>query len=86
MTQALQPATIAIGDLVAHPANVRINSPESYTSENITHLKASIAVLGLLQPLLLVTQEDMMQRRLLTLSAPPPLHLRGQEGLEEVKL
>jgi len=52
MTQALQPTTIAIGDLVAHPANVRSNSPESYTSENIAHLKASIAVLGLLQPLL----------------------------------
>ena len=52
MTQALQPTTIAISDLVAHPANVRGNSPESYTSENIAHLKASIAVLGLLQPLL----------------------------------
>ena len=52
MSKALQPTTIAIGDLVAHPANVRSNSPESYTSENIAHLKASIAVLGLLQPLL----------------------------------
>ena len=52
MTQSFKPTTVAIGDLVAHPANVRINSPESYTSENIAHLKASIAVLGLLQPLL----------------------------------
>jgi hypothetical protein len=31
---------------------VRNKSPESYVSENIAHLKASIAVLGLLQPLL----------------------------------
>ena len=35
-----------------HPANVRSNSPETYDPENIAHLKASIAVLGLLQPLL----------------------------------
>ncbi|MFC4670696.1 ParB/RepB/Spo0J family partition protein [Seohaeicola nanhaiensis] len=52
MTQALEPIFVAIGDLVAHPANVRNRSPESYASENIAHLKASIAVLGLLQPLL----------------------------------
>ncbi|RKF12539.1 chromosome partitioning protein ParB [Roseovarius spongiae] len=52
MTQALKPVSVAIGDLVAHPANVRTNSPETYASENIAHLKASIAVLGLLQPLL----------------------------------
>ena len=52
MTQALQPVSVAIGDLVAHPANVRAQSPEAYASDNIAHLKASIAVLGLLQPLL----------------------------------
>ena len=52
MTQSFKPTTIAIGDLVAHPANVRTNSSETYASENIAHLKASIAVLGLLQPLL----------------------------------
>ncbi|MCO6385362.1 ParB/RepB/Spo0J family partition protein [Oceanicola sp. 502str15] len=52
MTQCLKPVSVAIGDLVAHPANVRARSPESYASENIAHLKASIAVLGLLQPLL----------------------------------
>ena len=52
MTQSFKPTTVAIGDLVAHPANVRARSPESYASENIAHLKASIAVLGLLQPLL----------------------------------
>ncbi|MDK3075374.1 ParB/RepB/Spo0J family partition protein [Sedimentitalea sp. JM2-8] len=52
MTQALKPISVAIGDLAAHPANVRSRSPESYASENIAHLKASIAVLGLLQPLL----------------------------------
>ena len=52
MTTSFAPLTIAIGDLVAHPANERTNSPETYASENIAHLKASIAVLGLLQPLL----------------------------------
>lgn len=52
MTQSFKPTTVAIGDLVAHPANVRSNSPETYEPENIAHLKASIAVLGLLQPLL----------------------------------
>ena len=52
MTQALQPISVAICDLVAHPANVRAQSPEAYASDNIAHLKASIAVLGLLQPLL----------------------------------
>lgn len=52
MTHALKPVSVAIGDLVAHPANVRRNSSESDASENIAHLKASIAVLGLLQPLL----------------------------------
>ena len=52
MTHTFKPTTVAIGDLVAHPANVRTNSPETYASENIANLKASIAVLGLLQPLL----------------------------------
>jgi len=52
MTTSFAPLTVAIGDLVPHPANVRSNAPETYDSENIAHLKASIAVLGLLQPLL----------------------------------
>ncbi len=52
MTRSFKPVSVAIGDLIAHPANVRTNSPETYASENIGHLKASIAVLGLLQPLL----------------------------------
>jgi ParB family chromosome partitioning protein len=52
MTASFKPVSVAIGDLVPHPANVRSNSPETYASENIAHLKASIAVLGLLQPLL----------------------------------
>ena len=52
MTTSFAPLTVAIGYLTAHPANVRSNSPETYDSENIAHLKASIAVLGLLQPLL----------------------------------
>ena len=53
MTQALKPTSVAIGDLVSHPANVRGRSPEAYASENIAHLKASIAVLGVIQPLLI---------------------------------
>ena len=52
MTASFKPASVAIGDLTAHPANVRSNAPETYDPENIAHLKASIAVLGLLQPLL----------------------------------
>ncbi len=52
MTQSFKPTTVPIGDLIAHPANVRSNSPETYEPESIAHLKASIAVLGLLQPLL----------------------------------
>ncbi|AQS50255.1 chromosome partitioning protein ParB (plasmid) [Thioclava nitratireducens] len=57
MTASFKPVSVAIGDLVPHPANVRSNSPETYDPENIAHLKASIAVLGLLQPLL-VQQVD----------------------------
>ncbi len=52
MTQTLKPVSVAIGDLISHPANVRAKSPETYDSENIAHLKASILALGLLQPLL----------------------------------
>jgi len=52
MTTSFAPLTVAISDLTAHPANVRSNSSETYDPENIAHLKASIAVLGLLQPLL----------------------------------
>jgi ParB family chromosome partitioning protein len=52
MTANFAPFTVAIGELIAHPANVRSKSPETYDPENIAHLKASIAVLGLLQPLL----------------------------------
>ncbi|MEL7178150.1 MAG: ParB/Srx family N-terminal domain-containing protein, partial [Pseudomonadota bacterium] len=52
MTASFKPVSVAIGDLVAHAANVRSNAPETYDPENIAHLKASIAVLGLLQPLL----------------------------------
>lgn len=52
MTHALTSITVAIGDLVSHPANVRINAPETYETDNIAHLKAGIAELGLIQPLL----------------------------------
>jgi len=52
MTHALKSISVAIGDLVAHPANVRSKSPEEYASENIANLKASIGALGIIQPLL----------------------------------
>ena len=52
MTHALKSVSVAIGDLVAYPANVRSKSPEEYASENISNLKASIGVLGIIQPLL----------------------------------
>lgn len=52
MTLSFKPVSVAIGDLVIHPANVRARSPETYAPEDIADLKASIAVLGLLQPLL----------------------------------
>ena len=52
MTHALKSVSVAIGDLVANRANVLSKSPETYESENIAHLKASIAVLGIIQPLL----------------------------------
>lgn len=52
MTLSFKPVSVAIGDLGIHPANVRARSPETYAPEDIADLKASIAVLGLLQPLL----------------------------------
>jgi len=52
MTHALKSISVAIGDLTSHPANVRSNSPEEYESDAIAHLKASIGVLGVIQPLL----------------------------------
>jgi len=52
MTHALKSIAVAISDLTSHPANVRSNSPEEYESDAIAHLKASIGVLGIIQPLL----------------------------------
>lgn len=52
MTHALKSIAVAIGDLTSHPANVRSNSPETYETDAIAHLKASIGVLGVIQPLL----------------------------------
>jgi ParB family chromosome partitioning protein len=53
MTTSFAPLTLAIGDLVPHPANVRSNAPETYDPENIAHLKASMLsspVAGAMQP------------------------------------
>jgi len=41
MTASFKPVSVAIGDLTAHPANVRSNSPETYDSENIAHLNVN---------------------------------------------
>lgn len=57
MTATFKTITVAAGDLVAHAANVRANSPETYAADNIAHLKASISVLGVLQPLLVQKQD-----------------------------
>lgn len=51
MTNQMTSQQIEIGKLAQHPANVRAKSVEAYESENIAHLKASIATLGLIQPL-----------------------------------
>ena len=52
MTHSFTPISVTIADLVDHPANVRINAEEANAPENTAHLKASIAMLGLLQPIL----------------------------------
>lgn len=52
MTHQLTSLSVAIKDLVAHPANVRAKSTEAYAPENIALLVASIAAHGVLQPLL----------------------------------
>lgn len=52
MTASFNAVSVAIGDLIKHPANVRSKSPEEYTSEAIADVRASIATLGLIQPLL----------------------------------
>ena len=51
MTHALQNEAIALDKLDLHPMNVRAGSPETYEPDNIAHLKASIAALGLIEPL-----------------------------------
>ena len=51
MTNQMTSQQIEIGKLGQHPANVRAKSVEAYEPENIAHLKASIATLGLIQPL-----------------------------------
>jgi len=48
MTTAMTPASIELKDLSLHDQNVRAKSPETYTAENIAHLMASIAAVGLI--------------------------------------
>ena len=50
MTHALTNKDVAIGDLIDHPANVRVKSKDGYAAEDIADLMASINVLGLIQP------------------------------------
>ena len=51
MTYAMTSLAIPLKDLALHAANVRAKSPETYEADNIAHLKASIASLGLIHPL-----------------------------------
>ncbi len=57
MTQAFENRAIALDELHLHPANVRAASPETYSEENIANLRAMIASLGLLEPLLVQKHE-----------------------------
>lgn len=57
MTHVMTPQTIALKDLCLHAANVRANSPDTYAADNIAHLKASIASLGLIHPLVVQKTE-----------------------------
>lgn len=56
MTPTLTPLQIPLSDLDLHPHNVRAKSPETYEADNIAHLKASIAKIGLIQPLVVQKQ------------------------------
>lgn len=58
MTLAFENRAIALDQLHLHPANVRAASPETYSDENIAHLRAMIASLGLLEPLLVQKHGD----------------------------
>lgn len=51
MNNPMTSQAIEIAKLELHPANVRAQSPETYESENIANLKASLVALGLIQPL-----------------------------------
>ena len=50
-TPELEPRDIALKDLTLHPLNARAASPETYGAADIPVLAASIAALGLLNPL-----------------------------------
>jgi len=51
-TPELTDTEIAIKDLVVHELNARAGSPETYEADDIASLAASIATLGLLNPLI----------------------------------
>ncbi|MEM7711446.1 MAG: ParB N-terminal domain-containing protein, partial [Pseudomonadota bacterium] len=48
----LTETTVALKDLVPHPLNARAAAPETYEADDIAALAASIAALGLLNPLI----------------------------------
>ncbi len=52
MTTDLNQTTIALKDLSLHELNARAGSPETYEADDIACLAASIATLGLLNPLI----------------------------------
>jgi len=58
MTHSMTSKDIALNNLSLHPSNVRAKSPETYETENIAHLVASIAALGLLNPLIVQKTES----------------------------
>jgi ParB family chromosome partitioning protein len=51
-TPELTDTPVALRDLHLHPLNARASSPEAYTADDIPVLAASIATLGLLNPLI----------------------------------
>ncbi|MGR3436774.1 MAG: hypothetical protein ACU0CO_18100, partial [Shimia sp.] len=51
-TPELTDTQVLLKDLQLHPLNARAASPEAYTADDIPVLAASIATLGLLNPLI----------------------------------
>ena len=59
MTPELTATTVALKDLTLHELNARAGSPETYEAGDIANLAASIATLGLLNPLIVQKADKM---------------------------